>query len=139
MKIYIFLLSDSSFQHYPANNGSFSQASILFPELQLGSSQVSNFNHMYFKKSKDPYLALQSHIFKSCVCASDLKIIETRGFEKPNFSYKMFQLQLIPKTLKATEWKREQKPHTACSQSPDRSAEMSSKCAPQPWDRMGSL
>jgi len=34
---------------------------------------------MYFKKSKDPYLALHSHILKSCVCESDLKIIETRG------------------------------------------------------------
>lgn len=61
MEIYIFLLQDSSFQRYPPNNSSLPCARILFPKLQLGSSQVSNFNHMYFKKSKDPYLDF-SHI-----------------------------------------------------------------------------
>lgn len=35
--------------------------------------------HVFQKKSKDPYLALCLHILKSCVCVSDLKIIETRG------------------------------------------------------------
>lgn len=64
----------------PPEQQPLSCASFLFPKLQLGRSQVSNFNHMYFKKkSNDPYLALQPHIFKGSVCASDLKRIENRG------------------------------------------------------------
>lgn len=45
--------------------------------LAAGRSQIST--TCISKKSKDPYLALCSHILKSCVCVSDLKIIETRG------------------------------------------------------------
>lgn len=45
--------------------------------LAAGRSQIST--TCISKKSKDPYLALRLHILKSCVCVSDLKIIETRG------------------------------------------------------------
>lgn len=48
-----------------------------FCGLAAGRSQIST--TCILKKSKDPYLAHHSHILKSCVCASDLKIIETRG------------------------------------------------------------
>jgi hypothetical protein len=92
---------------------------------------------MYFlKKSKGPYLALQSHIFKSSVCASDLKIIENRGLrgKNPNFSFKMFELQLIPTTLKATAQRENRNHAQPTGQGADGSREMCSECAlcPQP-------
>lgn len=68
---------------------------------------------MYFKKSKDPYLALQSHIFKSSVCASDLEIIETRGFKKTKL---FFQDVSASTDSKNTESNRmETRIETACS------------------------
>lgn len=69
---------DSHSQNCTLNNGLRSPANTLIQILELGSQQVSDFHHMYFKKANDPYMALQSHIFKSSVCASYLKIIETR-------------------------------------------------------------
>lgn len=64
----------------PPEQQPLSCASFLFPKLQLGRSGVSNFNHMYLKKKiKRSLFGFHSHIFKSSVCASDLKRIENRG------------------------------------------------------------
>lgn len=88
---------DSPSQNDILNNGLFSCANILFQILELGSHLISDFNHMYFKKSKNPYMALQSHIFKNRACASFLELIETRECKKTEFFFQDLSTSFDPK------------------------------------------
>lgn len=119
----------------PPEQQPLSCASFLFPKLQLGRSQVSNFNHMYLKKkSNDPYLALQSHIFKSSVCASDLKRIENRGSREKKKRNQTFLSRCLNFNWFQKHWKqqprKENRNHTQpAAQHADGAAEKCSKCA----------
>lgn len=110
-----FPLQDGSLQHYSLNNSLFLVPAFYSLNCSLAGARSQISTTCISKNSKDPYLVLQSHIFKSSVCASDFKIIENRGFKRgkktPNFSFKMFELQLIPKPLKQLH-RKEDRNHT---------------------------
>lgn len=119
----------------PPEQQPLSCASFLFPKLQLGRSGVSNFNHMYFKKKiKRSLFGLQSHIFQSSVCASDLKRIENRGSGEKKERNQTFLSRCLNFNWFQKHWKQqpreENRNHTQpAAQRADGAAGKCSKCA----------
>lgn len=77
-----FPMQDGSLQHYSLNNSLFLVPAFYSLNCSLAGARSQISTTCISKNSKDPYLVLQSHIFKSSVCASDFKIIENRGFKR---------------------------------------------------------
>lgn len=104
MGIYIFLFCRIVLKLY-SEQWLFSCASTWFQILWLGSRQVSDFNHMYFKKIKRSLFGTPlTHLKKLCLCVR-FKNNWNQGCKNLKSSSRMFWLQLLPRALKGTEWK----------------------------------
>lgn len=130
-----FPLQDGFLQRYRLNNSLFLVPAFYSLNCSLAGarSQIST-TCISKKKSNDPYLALQSHIFKSSVCASDLKRIENRGSREKKKRNQTFLSRCLNFNWFQKHWKqqprKENRNHTQpAAQHADGAAEKCSKCA----------